>query len=851
MIRRFIRAENAEHQLGDFEEAYQSIEENRGTGAARRWYWRQVFRSMFPMMKSGSMHRTAMARNYLMIAWRNIRKQKVFTVINLAGLALGMAICILLLLWIQNELSYDRFHKNGDQIYRINTTFKSLDGMNRLAGSPAPLGPALLDQFPQVANFTRIQSGWTGWYLHIGDKVFMEERLAAIDPGFFQIFQFPFIQGDPATALNGRHSIVLTETLARKIFGNEDPMGQVVQIGDTDMEVTGVVWDIPKNSTIQFDYAFPMVNMTQWRESKIDSWDYLQFATYIELKEGVDVRSFAKEMNKLTQTRLPENLKSVDFHLDLQPLKDAHLHSTSLNTWMLVYPNPGNIRDVRIFSAIALCILLLACINFMNLSSARAVIRAREVGLRKVIGARRMDLIKQFFSETVILALLSFSLALLLVTLAIPTLNSLTGKALSTRNLGGTDMILSLLAIVVLTGLLSGGYPAVLLSSFRPAAIFRGSGKLTLKGGGHLRKGLIVLQFSFTVLLILGTATIFNQLRFIRNKDLGYSPENIVSFAGYGKYYNDYEGCREALLQHPDILHVSTGFPPGHSMQGSTDIQWEGMEAGTELTIHRERVYYNYEKVFGMRMALGRFFSTEFATDSTNFVLNETAVFRMGLKEPVGKRITYQGMKGEIVGVVRDYHGGSLHFAIQPKIMALGRGFFMFVRFRPGTHASVMEFLENKWKEYVSSRPFRYEFIDQSVQSRYVAEGRMYRIIQYFTIVAVIIACLGLFGLAAFLTQRRVKEIGIRKVLGASVPGLLGLLSLEFLKWVVVANAIAWPAAWWVMRKWLDNFVYRADMTIGLFILCGTISIGLALLTVGYQTFRTAHTNPVDTLRYE
>lgn len=789
----------------------------------------------------------ALLWSYGKLALRKVRRQKGYSLINIAGLAIGMACCILIMTWVQDELSYDRFHDNAEQIFRVVSEVQAGGTIRPLEGSPSPAGPTLKDSYPEVLNFTRVQSGWKGWYLHYGEKNFSQERLAAVDPSFFEVFKFPFLRGDPQSALKDRYSIVITESLAAKCFGEKDPMGEILQIFTADMKVTGVIKDIPHNSHIQFDYAFPVFNMTEWRESKLDSWRYTQFATYIELKPGTDAKVLEKKILDLAKNYDDKSRIT----LALQPIKDIHLHSTQYEGWINQYSSPGNIIYVYIFSLTAFCVLLIACINFMNLATARYGSRAREVGMRKVIGARRQDLIKQFIGESCLLSILSLAIAVFFVDLMLPTFNQLSGKTLALDFFSGPQIWLTLLAVAFMTGIISGSYPALYLSSFPPTQVLKDIRQQGWSRGNVLRRILVVLQFAFTIVLILGTMVIYSQLRYINNKDLGYDQNNIIIFANYGQYGRNYETARAELLQNPDVLSVCKGFPPGHSLRGTTRVDWEGKDPSLEIVIFSDIGDYDFVNTFGVQMAEGRYYSREFSTDEDNFVINETMAKIMGFDSAVGKRLTYKGKTGEIIGVVKDYHGGSLHHPIQPKVIELRGGFFVCVKYRSGTTAKMLTFLEQKWKKFVKGRPFRHGFVDESIDNYYKTERRIGRIFQYFTILAIFIACLGLFGLASFTAEQRTKEIGIRKVLGASVMGVVTLLSKQFTKWVLIANVIAWPIAYIIIRRWLQGFAYRIELGWELFVAASVLALVIALLTVSYQAIRAATANPVDSLRYE
>ncbi|MGD9347531.1 MAG: FtsX-like permease family protein, partial [Candidatus Aminicenantes bacterium] len=545
---------------------------------------------------------------------------------------------------------------------------------------------------------------------------------------------------------------------------------------------------------------------------------------------------------------LPKSKKEVF----LQPLSAIHLHSTDINSWEVVYPNPGNITYVYIFGLIAVCILLIACINFMNLATARSSTRAREVGMRKVSGARRIDLIKQFIGESIVLSVLSLGLGILCVELLLPAFNRLSGKQLSLQYTESFLLWITLLAIALLTGIAAGSYPALFLSAFQPSKVLKSSAHLTSTGGGLLRKFLVVGQFVFTTLLIIGTLVVYGQLRFIQNKDLGYETDNIFTFATYGQFGQNYEAAKNELLQNPNILSICRAFPPSPGFRGTENVDWEGKDPTAEFKIFSDIGDYDFLQTFGIKMAEGRFYSREFPTDRDNFVVNETAVNKMGLESPVGKRFTLGGKKGTIIGVVKDYHGGSLHNPILPKVISLSdRGFFVCVKFRPGNVREVIVFLKEKWEKFVPGHPFRYGFLDDSIAEAYEAERRIGTIFQYFTGLAILIACLGLFGLASFTAEQRTKEIGIRKILGAKVSGIVFLLSKEFARWILAANLLAWPFAYFLARKWLQGFAYRMSLGWEIFVASSVLALAIAIITISYQAIKAAIANPVDSLRYE
>jgi len=826
---------------------YRDLTVDRSRIYAFLWYQFHVLRALPDLLLCIVCWRMTMFKNYLKVALRNIRKNRVNAFINITGLAVGMACCIIILLWVQDELSYDRFHPNADHIYRVVSEHYSGSKTSIIGESPSLVGPTLVAEYPEVVNFTRVQSGWKGsYYLHHGEKNFYNERLANADPSFFDVFHFPFIRGNPKTALQDRYSIVLTEELAGKCFENEDPMGKVMLIDDEELTVTGVVKTIPSDSHIQFDYIVPIENFIYWRSSQLDSWTYSQYTTYIELKEGVDDEAFSKKISGLVKKHHPESTVEIT----LQPLTDVHLHSNHIRSWTTVYSPVGNITYVYIFALTAVCILLIACINYMNMSTARSGLRGKEVGMRKVVGARRMDIAHQFLGESVLLSCMAFFISLLIVCLLLPILNSLAGKSISMNFLGNAGILLGLLCITVVTGVLSGSYPALFLSSLKPIKILKSNVIPGSPRGGILRKCLVVGQFTFTVILILFTLVVYRQLHFIQNRDLGFDQDAIIYYPGSYDYATHFETAKNELLQNPKILDVCNGRPPGQEIRPTSDVTWEGKDPNTEVTFDSKIGDYNYFEFFGMKLVEGRFHSREFSNDPSNFVINESAARLMGSGSVVGKNLTLRGRTGTIIGVVKDYHEASLHSPILPQIFGLQEWAYYFVRFQ-GNPGDMVQFLKNHFEKFEKIRPFRYYFFDDVLSGFYKTERWIGNIFRLFTGLAIFIACLGLFGLVSFTAEQRTKEIGIRKVFGASVKGIVILISKEFIKWVLIANIIAWPIAYFIMSKWLQNFAYRINLSVGIFIFSGLTALCIALFTVAYQSVKAATSNPVDSLRYE
>ncbi|HEX9974328.1 MAG TPA: ABC transporter permease [bacterium] len=784
-----------------------------------------------------------MFKNYLKIALRNIKKHKGFSFINVTGLAIGMAICILMLLWVRDELSFDRFHENGDQIYRVVSEIHTADHISRNARTPNPLGLTLKAKYPEIINFVRFQ-GFDQWLVKYEDKSFINDNLGTADPSFFEMLSFPFIKGDPKTALKDKNSIVITENMAKKYFGDEDPMGKVLKILE-DFTVTGVIKNIPENSHFHFDCIFPIEIMESFWETNFDDWRAIRFYTYLQLGKNNSGEMVSQKIANVVRDHLP----SSNTKIYLQPLRDVHLRSDF--EWDLDNYAQGSMTYIYIFTLVAFCILLLACINFMNLSTARSMQRAKEVGMRKVSGAQRSDVIKQFFGESILLTFIALFLALILTELILPVFNNLSGKQLSLEFFNNFGFLIGLLGIALLTGIISGSYPAIFLSRFHPAEVLKGVSHWSTNRGTSLRKILVIFQFALTTILIIGTTVIYNQVNYIRNKNLGFNRDHIITF---GSHHMNYEPFKNELLKNPNILSMTQSQAPNLQPWGVIGFNWEGQTPDQkDIMLYPVQVDYDYLKTFNIKMAEGRFFSKEFSTDATQaVVINETAAKVLGMKSPLGKKISHEQLQGTIIGVIKDFHQSSLHNQIEPLIFHIPEEFHLIcAKLNSKNISKTLALIEKTWKKFVPNYPFTYEFLDKTIDNQYKAEQKISTIFKYFTILAIFIACLGLFGLASFMTEQRTKEIGIRKVLGASISGILFLLTREFTKWVLFANLIACPIAYLAMNKWLQNFAYRINLGVWIFVLSAVIALIVALVTVGYQAIKAALANPVESLRYE
>ncbi len=838
ILRRFSPPHLGETVLGDHEEMFFLLVEREGSLRATAWYWKQALQAVLFSLYWGAV----MFANSIKTALRYVRKNKAFSLINISGLALGIGCCILILMWIQDELSWDRFHEHSDAVFLV--VQQQRDG-HLTPVTPDALAPHLRAEYPEVENATRYRFV-NKIQLQYGDSSFAEGPLVA-DPSYFEVFSFPFLQGDALTALENPRSIVLTKELALKLFGQEDPIGKslVVNSGSS-LEVSGVLEDIPRNSSLQFSCVLPYTLLSEGQTD--NNWTSNSTWTYVQLRDGASGQDVESRIAGLVSDRDPQNKARLQF----LPLTRIHLNPQGRG---------GPILYVYIFSAMAIFVLLIACINFINLTTARSTLRAREIGLRKVVGARRANLIRQFFGETLLFTLVAVLAAVILVGLFLPVFNHLSDKefALGRDLFGNRDLLLGLLGIIVVTGLLSGGYPALLLSSFQPVKVLRVSNDFPGNGRSpFLRRILVVFQYAIAIFLMIGTFVTYRQLDYVRNKDLGFDKNLVISSdSRWGE--PGYQVLKSELLQHPNIQSMTfSSQRMGDWESGAReDVLWEGKSGDPKLTFEVIFCDPDFLETHRMELVQGRFFSDEIQSDQgESFVLNEAAVRAMefGDASSIGKSLSFWGSyRGTIIGVIRDFHTQSLHSRIQPVILAYNSRMFDVVSIRIGPEdiPGTLGFLEAKWKELNSGFSFEYWFMDENLDLRYRAEQATGTLLKYFAFLAVFISCIGLLGLISFVSQQRTKEVGIRKVMGASVPSILRLLVKESVILVLLANVIAWPAAYYVLRKWLENFAYRTGIGLHLFVLSGGLALLIALSVVSLQALRAAGADPVDSLRCE
>jgi len=825
-----------ETMIGDFEEIFNEIARNKGPFRAKIWYWSQIILTFPSFVKNSIYWGATMFANYFKMALRFMKKHKAFSFINISGLAVSMACCLFISLWILDELSFDKFHADSDQIYQAL-------GNGRFSSTPLPLAAALKETFPEVIYASRYE-GVGGPLFRRGDKAFYENGIAVVDPDFFKIFSFPFLQGDPETAMEDIHSIVISKDIADKFFPGEDPLGKVLTVNDElDFTVTGVMDNIPQNSTLQFNIAIHYdIRIAHFTPPGADpnSWGWWSPNTFLKLRKDVSLAAFDQKITEFFQSQFEKG--NADESLTALPFTERRFFFWETDQYIMIY------------SVIAVFIVIVSCINFINLSTARSANRACEIGIRKVVGAFRKNLIFQFLGESLFMTITALVIALLIVSIVLPFFNSITGKQIAADSLNQPSILLIIVGLVLFTGIASGSYPALILSSFKPIQVMKGHLNLG-SSGSVFRKILVVIQFSISIILIIGTGIVYKQLNYIKTKDIGYAKDQLITISLKGESRRSYDILKNRLNADNRILGV-TGMAddlPNFGWTSST-AEWEGKDMTKEIHVGFNLVDYDVAKTLGIELVEGRDFSKEFMADAeSGYLVNEELAKLMGLESPVERPFKEFGKSGKIIGVFKNTHFLPLAYQINPLFFQLNPGRINHLVLRVPTEnmPATIQFIKDTWEDIVPMYPFEYRFVDADFDRAYVNIERMGRLANVFTFFAIFIACLGLFGLASFTAEQRSKEIGIRKVLGASMPGIVVLLSREFTKWVLIANVIGWPVAYLVMHRWLQNFAYRVNMGLGIFILSGLAALTIALVAISYQTIKAATANPVDSLRYE
>jgi predicted permease len=849
LVERFCAPHLLEQVMGDLHERFYRRVKKEGEERAKRMYWREVLSYMRPsIFKHQTAYRTKpfsadMFTNYFKVAFRNLLRKKAYSSINILGLSIGLACSFLILLWVVDETSYDRFHKNGHQIHQAWRHFTTGGQTYTMTSLPRGIADEMSAEFPEVEE-TVITYLDQELVLTSGEDNYRETG-GYVGATFFRIFSFPFIRGNPETALEGMTSAVITERTARKIFGDdwENALGRSITVDHRkEFTITGVLRDVPENSSIRFDILLPVEEYFANNKGRAH-WYYMAYGIYAKLQEETSLQEFNRKVGDIFN----RHTDATDHQIFLQPFEDGYLHSFYRDGKLI----GGRIEYVRIFTAVAIFILAIACINFMNLATARSSQRAREIGVRKVVGAHRTSLITQFITESVAMSFISFLVALVIVVSLMPAFNYLTGKHLTPENLNG-PILLGIIGITLMVGILSGSYPALFLSSFKPVAVMRGTFRQRSGIAVFFRKGLVVFQFALAVLLIVGTAVVYLQLDYNHTKNLGLDRDNVLFMAREGALVDRYDAVVQELLMQPGIASVTaSGQNPLEVGNNTLDVGWEGKNPDNSQLFYIINTYHDFAKTMRMELVAGRDFSSAFA-DSIAYLVNEEAAKMIG-SEVVGKTLNVYGDNGPIVGVVKNFSMNSLYAPIEPVVIRLDlrSAGQLYVRTKPGETQQALESVKTVYEKFNADYPMKYSFLDQQFEQRYRSEQVTGKLVNIFAVIALLISCLGLLGLTSFTVEQRTKELGVRRVLGASVSGIVVMLSKDFLKLVFIGFVIATPVTWYMTNQWLQNFADRIEVGAPVFLLAGLTVMLMALVAVSWQSIKAAIANPVDSLRNE
>ncbi len=785
-----------------------------------------------------------MLKNYFKIIIRNIRRFPVYSMLNISGLAIGMACTFLILLWVRDEISYDRHFEHAGELYRVlEIQYYAGGEIFPVAVTPSALAPALKEEFPEIIRSSRYNRAW--WMVQKNDE-YIIEQCNAVDPDFLSMFSIELTRGNDSTALTGPHSAVITEEMARKYFGDEDPIGKTLRVNKQDfLTVTGTFKKLPPNTHLDFNILVPFIYLGEMGHD-INNWGSNSYYTYVQLSETANPKHVDEKIIDL----IKKNNEHSVTEIFLQALPNIHLYSAGKYTADI--GGHGDIANVRIFTLVAVFILVIACVNFMNLSTAQSARRAREIGMRKVAGAGKRGLVFQFLGESVFIAFVAHIIAMILVEILLPTFNQLSGKQLGIQY-GHPGLYAGLLTLVLTTGLLAGSYPAFFLSSFRPVNVLKGA-VTKVPGNSGFRRALVIGQFTLSLFLIISTLVIGSQLDYMRNKKLGLDKDNIGYFYFGGPIKQKRNTVRNELLKDPNIIHASASNQlPTYIGNSTGGWSWEGKDPEEDVLFHMVSVDQDYDDVFRLQIDTGRFFSREHPSDSMGVVINERSAAIIGFDDPIGKFLSIGDIKLTIIGVVRDFHFKSVHTKIEPLIMFMDpRNYNIFyLRLDPGNVQDATESVQKTFKAFDPDAPFSFNFLDKDYENLYRTEIRMGKIFNAFSILAILISCLGLLGLSSFMAERKTREIGVRKANGAKSRNVFLMMSKEFILWVCISFLIAAPLAWVTMHRWLLNFAYRTGIDLWIFGAAGIAGLLIALLTVSWHTWRTARRNPVLSLRYE
>ncbi|NIO48446.1 MAG: FtsX-like permease family protein [Candidatus Aminicenantes bacterium] len=846
----FLDEDDYYQAIGDFEEVYREIVKTKGAAIANTWFWFMFFKSL-PGFISNSIYWSAvMIRNYLKIVLRNALKQKAYTSITIVGFAIGMACCILIFLYIQFERSYDDFHPDADRIFRVALAWHTSDTVNYWATISTPAAWELKEKYSQVEKVARIRNKGNQPVAY-EKKLFYEDGCLYADPEIFEILSIPVVAGNPRVALSSPGSIIITQRMAAKYFGDKNPLGKSIRIGNDTLEIAGIAADPPENTHLKYKF---IASLRSADPPPNDSWGNIAYHTYIKLRPGIDWKSFEALIGHMADPYVKDYFKgSNKAHIYyLQPIQEIHLHSNIRRE----FERPGNPSTLYILAFVATLIFIIACLNFINLTTARSSRRATEVGVRKAIGAQRLQLIFQFIGESIFLLIIAMSAALFLAAAAVPHFNFLAGTAFSSSDLLQPGLLLKLFSLIIFPGILVGFYPAFFLSSFKTISAFKG----LRHSGSHrypLRKILVVGQLFISVGLIISTLVIHKQIRFMKNQHLGFDKEQklIIPVRGGVSIKDNYLIVKRELTSHANIRGATVSSSVPGLFCRITGILLEGEELKDEHRFYFYSVDYDFISEYGIEIVTGRSFHGEKnAGSSDGYIINETALEELGLSTPedaIGKRIIWQGDQ-EIIGVIKDFHFSGLQTKIEPFFLAVRPNYrYISLTVGPENLENTIKFAEAVWKKFFPGNIFEYFFLNEEFDRQYQSEEQMARMFNIFVTLGMFITCLGILGLISYSAEQRTKEIGIRKVLGASGGHILILLQKEYIRCVLMANVIAWPAAYFAIHFWLQNFAYRVNLGMGQFLTAAVLTVLLTLLTISYQSIKAATANPVDSLRYE
>jgi putative ABC transport system permease protein len=854
LVGRALDYEERSARLGDLEERFQYLVQERGERRTRAWYRWQVLLLVVLAVMNRFLWSGIMFRNNLIIAWRNIKRSKVYSALNVLGLAAGMAVFILIMLFVRYELSYDRYHTNARNIYRVTMETSGIYylGSNLWATTPPPLAPALAQDFPEVLAAGRIKDR-SDVRISVDEKNFMEKKFYWADPQTFEIFSFPLVRGDRAAVLKDPFSVLLSEREASRLFGDSDPVGRTIVYHTSnrtfEFRVSGVFRDIPANSHFVMDIVAPFETIAKIDRYDFSAWSNCSFYTYIRLKDGADPRALERNFPDFTKKHSGNEHQKLYF---LQPLTRIHLHSR-INAE--ISPT-GDARFVLLSASIAVLVLIIACVNYMNLATARSIKRAKEVGLRKVIGAAKGQLVRQFLGDSLALTFIALVLAVGIVQAVLPAFRTFVEREIVFSPFRDIALIPGLILLALVVGAIAGCYPAFFVSAFRPVSALKSTGTSRSRGR-VLRNSLIVFQFAASIALIICTIGVKSQLRFIRNRDMGYEREQILVLSLQSGLRRDIEAFKTELMRNPAVLGVASSSCLPNDVDSTMFVDWPGKPDSVKIQMYVVRADYDFIDLYGLKIVQGRNFSRDFPSDARGgYLINEAAQKALGWTDPVGREfgIGDGGQPlGRIVGVVKDFHMHPLHLPIMPLYVIFdpSDASHVSIRIRGGDIPAILASIRKTWKRFAPEYPFEYSFLDEIFDRAYRTEQRLGTIFSAFAGLAVLIACLGLLGLAALTAEQKTKEIGIRKVLGASTSGIIALLSREFMKWVVLANVIAWPVGYFAMRSWLSNFAYRTSLTVPMFVGAALAAFLIAAAVISFQTYRAATANPVESIRYE